>query len=150
MPSIAEAAHASPAPRALLLERLRDRLEEAAALTVDMQHDLHRGDSRAIESGTSRLETVLLEFKLLAEEHGRLPLRPGDADPAECRARLELERTATRLARSAAVTGGLLERLVRVSRKIIDTFQAAGGETYLPSGRTRETPFRGLHLREEA
>jgi hypothetical protein len=115
-----------------------------------MQHDLHRGDSRAIESGTARLETVLLEFKLLADEHGRLPQRRDDADPAVRHARIALERTATRLARSAAVTGGLLERLVRVSRKLVDTFQAAGGETYLPTGRTRETPFRGLRLREDA
>ncbi len=138
-------------PRAELLDRLRERLEQAELLTGEMQQGLQRADSHTIEAASARLDTLALEFKLLHAEYSRLPkVDETTTEPGLATARAGLDRTATRLARSAAIGGGLLERLVALTSKLIGTLQTAGGETYLASGKTRELPFEGLRLREKA
>jgi hypothetical protein len=47
------------------------------------------------------------------------------------------------------VEGGLLERLVALSHRLIDAILPSG-ESYLPSGRPREIAGAGLQLREKA
>ena len=135
--------------RVVLLDRLRERLEQIAELSTAMQRALKRTDVAAIDEAATRLETLALEFKLLAAEYRRLPEPDGDSPDLQ-RARGDLEQTAMRLARSAAVGGGLLERLVAVTRQLVHVIDAAVGETYLPSGRTRERDLDGMRLREQA
>jgi hypothetical protein len=48
------------------------------------------------------------------------------------------------------VSGGLLERLVTMSRRLLSALGSAKGETYLATGQTRESSLQGLHLRERA
>jgi hypothetical protein len=130
-----------------LLGRLRERLERAAGLEHDMRASLRLADAAGIESATCRLETVALEIRLIAAELARLP-EVGRA-PELDRARAELDRTATRLARSSAVGGGLLERLVGMARRFTAAIDA-DTETYLGSGAVRERSVRGLRLEEKA
>jgi hypothetical protein len=134
-----------------LLEQLRDRLDCAAALHLQMREGLERGDAEAIESATPLLETLLLEFKVLRDEYERLGglVEPTEAQ-ALCRAKAEFETTATRLARAAAVGGGLLERLVSLNRRLLDTLETSTGETYLASGQPRRESLGGLRLRGRA
>jgi hypothetical protein len=150
MDSGADARRAS-AHRIEMLESLRERLVHAEALVSEMQHGLVRADAETIENAGARLDSVLLEFKVLAEEYGRAPVTSTEETTSdERRAHESLEAAATRLARSCAVGGGLLERLVTISRRLTGTLQAARGETYLPTGRTRELAGEGLRLREKA
>jgi hypothetical protein len=129
---------------------LRERLEQAGSLTADVRDALKRADGRGIEAATSRLETLALELKLLHAEYRRLPAEDAGRDePALTHARAALEAAATRLARSSAAGGGLLERLVTMSRNLIGTVQAARGETYEASGHTRDLPVEGLRLRKQ-
>jgi len=135
--------------RAELLGRLRLRLEQAAELEDEMRRGLRDADATRIEAATCRLETVALEVKLLAAELDRFPAGADIHDPDVQRARAELDETATRLARSSAVGGGLLERLIGLSRRLTKALDA-GTETYLYSGVARERTVRGLTLEEEA
>jgi hypothetical protein len=130
-----------------LLDRLRQRLERAAGLEHDMRASLKRADVAGIETATSRLETVALEVRLVAAELDRLPRTSGAPDVE--RARVELDRTATRLARSAAVGGGLLHRLVGMTRRFTAALDA-DTEPYLSSGAVRERALHGLRLEEKA
>lgn len=139
------------ATRVELLEGLRERLERAEALAAEVRRALGRADAEAIEAATARLETLGLEFKLLDAEYRRIPTpADGPSDREHERARAAFEVAATRLARSAATSSGLLERLVAMSRGLSATLQAALGETYRPTGRTREATLAGLRLRKQA
>ncbi len=142
---------AQKTPRTDAVHRLCERLDLAEALSVEMRNALKQADATAIESATARMETLALEFKVLDAEYRRLPPEDPDArEPGIDRALTRLNDTSTRLARSAAIGGGLLERLVSMSRQLIGALQGASGETYLPSGRTRDLPTKGLRLAEEA
>ncbi len=135
-----------------LLDGLRRRLETAEELTLAMRAGLARADEAAIELATARLETLALEYKVLAGEYRRAREQQSlDADPDERvgGALVALEETATRIARSSAIGGGLLERMVAMSRSLLDALNARGG-TYLPSGRSIDFESRGLRLREQA
>ena len=139
--------------RAQLLDRIREMLEQAGGLGAAMREGLKRADVESIEGATSRLQTLALEFKLLEAEYRRLPVGRDEA-PADrvelARSRARLEQAATRLARSAAVVGGLLERMVAMSRNLLAALDAAAGESYLPNGLTRESRAKGIRLREQA
>jgi hypothetical protein len=136
--------------RAQVLERLRGRLESAHDLAVRVRERLPAGDVAEIESATAQLETVAQEFKVLAEEYDRLPpFDPGTEDEAAvAAARASLESTAARIARSAAVAGGLLERMVAISRGLLGLLGSASDGTYSREGRAKEPDARGLRLRE--
>ncbi|MCP3979342.1 MAG: hypothetical protein GY716_08440 [bacterium] len=129
----------------LLLE-LVDRLTAAETLATTVRSCLQRGDASGIESATARLETTVQEFKLLAQEYARLAVDPDAAELADGRAALEA--AATRLARGSAMTGGLLERMLTVSRGLLGLLSGATDGTYLESGRTREPGTRGARLWE--
>jgi hypothetical protein len=146
-PQVGGEAQGEVRARAALLDRLRERLEIVASLEHEMRASLGRGDARAIDDTTSRLETVALEVRLLAAELERLPGATGGAGLDVARA--ELDRTAMRLARSSAVGGGLLERLIALTRKFTAALDA-DTETYSGNGGVRERPMRGLRLEEEA
>ena len=140
-----------PASRADVLLQLNRQLESAERLTAEMRQGLRDADADAIDAAAARLRTLALECKLLHEEYRRFPVEPMEADgPGFAEARALFERTATRLARNAAVSGGLLARLVELSRQLIESLGPAGGDTYMPSGRTRENPVGGVGLRELA
>jgi hypothetical protein len=113
-----------------------------------MSRALRSADAAAIDAATAQLETVALEFRVLEGEHRRLG--PAQPEPGLAEAAAKLHETATRLARSAAVSGGLLERLVAQSRRLLSSLASARGETYLPSGQTREPSLEGLRLRGRA
>ena len=136
------------APGAAVYDRLRDRLEQADELSSAMRAALRRADATAIDEATSRLETLALEFKLLYDEFSRAP------EPAESAAALDarerLAQTAGRLTKTAAVHGGLLERLVSMSSALADTVQSTRGEPYGADGRATALDAAGLRLREQA
>jgi hypothetical protein len=138
--------------RARLLDRLRERLEAAEALTLEVRDGLRSADAPAIEDATSRLETLALEFRVLEQEYRRLPEPREDSLESSLveHSRSELEQAALRIARSAAVGSGLLERLVAVSRNLVATLSPEPGESYLPNGRAREQRFEGFRLKEMA
>jgi hypothetical protein len=137
------------ATRAQLLDQLRVRLDAAEKLTAAVQRGLRDADASGIEEATARLETLLLEFRLLEQEYRRLPSTTRETDdPKLNRARTDLERAAVRIARSAAVGSGMLARLVAVSRSLIASMGPALGESYRPDGLPREMPFEGLRLKE--
>ena len=133
--------------KAKLLDQMRTRLESAAELALEMRRALRVSDAGSIESATGRLETVVLECKLLQEEFHRLPTV--GADTVELlRASVDLEATAVQLARSSAISSGILERLVMMSRGLIDAVNPPVGESYLRSGESRRDAFGGLWLKE--
>jgi len=138
-------AHLAP-----LLEQLRERLESAHELALVMREQLVRGATDEMVDCTARLETVTQEFKLIAEEYRRLrsDAPHGEADPRLVQARRELELAAARIARSSALSGGLLERLVAVSRGRLDLFGAARNGTYARDGRVSELDARGARIKE--
>jgi hypothetical protein len=141
---------ASPASDIELLDQLRERIQAAVAESGTMRAALARADVAGIESATERLQTIALELKLLEAERRRRPTGGRDVPAGESlRVRRELEAMLTRLARVAAVDGGVLERLVSLGHRLIDAIYPAG-ESYLPSGRPREIAGRGLRLREKA
>ena len=139
----------STSTRAQLLHRLRERLEAVNLLNVEMHRSLKEGDAAAIHDASSRLETLLLEFKLLHGEYQRLP-EPAVGDRAFDNARKQLEISAIQLARSTAIGGGLLERLIHMSRMLIGAIasSASSGDAYDPTGKTPELTGDGLRLRE--
>jgi hypothetical protein len=137
------------ATRARILDQLTERLHAAEAGAQELRRLLAAGDAEAIEAATARIQNVTLEFKLLAEEYRRLP--PGDPEQATvARARAGLDRAATRLARSAAISGGTLERLAGLHRGLLALLSEAAGQTYLHSGRPAELRAEGLRIRESA
>jgi len=135
---------------ARLLELLRQRLECAHDLGLAVQGHLVRGATEQIVDGTARLETVAQEFKLLVEEYQRLRRVGADVetDRRVAQARQDLGQAAARMARSSALAGGLLERLLAVSRGRLDLFGAAQDGTYSRSGRIPELDARGARLKE--
>jgi hypothetical protein len=135
-----------------VLEGLRQRLESIETLSGDVRRALVRTDTAAIEDATARVETLAQEFKLLAEEYGRLT-RAGvevSDDFRVAAARAALRETTLRLARSSAVAGGLLARMVQLSRGLLSVLSTAREGTYLPSGRAAEPAVEGVRLREQA
>lgn len=137
--------------RASVLGAIAVRLIQAEALGVEVRRGLAGGDAESIDAATARLETLIIELRLLQAEWSRLPAMLGaEAASSELiAARHELDEAMTRLARSAAIHGGLLERLVGLSRRLLETLGQSDGEAYLPSGRSRELPVDGLQLRQQ-
>ena len=136
-----------------LLDGLRRRLETAEELTLAMRAGLASADEAAIELAASRLETLALEYKVLAGELARAREQRSlvvDPDERVGAAMTALEETATRIARSSAIAGGLLERMVAMSRGLLDALNPVSGAGYLPSGRSTDYDSRGLRLREQA
>ncbi|GEM_PF-5890053 len=144
---------ASGPARARILAQLRERLERAEELAHTVRRGLTSGDTGKIEDAASRLETICLEYKLLADEYKALAgaLRPerGGQDPEVEREREALERTAVQAARSSAITGSLLERMVSISRKLLELAGATGGTGYDPAGRAPALSA-GIRLKEQA
>ncbi len=139
---------ADPSARVVtLLEQLAQRLDCARDIAVDMQAQLVRGGTAEIEAGIARIETVAQEFKLLVEEYGRLPESAVRSEETAV-ARRALNRSAARIARSSAISGGLLERMIHISRRRLDLLNNAGEGTYLSNGRATEFDARGLRLKE--
>lgn len=136
-----------------LLDRLRERLEEAERLAGAMRARLAAADAEGIEEATARLRTVATEYGVLARELGRLPAAGAErgADPAWDDALDRFRCAATSLARRAAVEGGVLHGLVELSRRLLDTLGAPRGDAYSADGRVHapET-MRGLRLTETA
>ena len=145
---------ADPSPhertRSRVLEQLRERLELVEALSTEVRGKLRAGDASGVDASTARLETVAQEFKVLAEEYQRSapPERHRDADPTHARARQAFQETAARLARSSAIAGGLLERMVALSRGVMALWAGRSGESYLPSGQAPDLAARGIRLKE--
>lgn len=134
--------------KAEILHQLRLRLEAVEGLDAEMRDALRRGDVGGIESRTSRLQTLALEFKTLQQEFVRLPVGEDDDDPALDRARGELETVVVRIVRAAAIGGGLLQQVAALSRRLLE---AVGGEIQAPyerSGRRAPLEGQGLKLRE--
>lgn len=149
MPSLDDPGEA-PA-RARLLDQLTERLCAVETLAQDMRRSLVAADAEAIEAGTARIQNIALEFQLLADEYRRLPGDGGGGgDPQVTRARAGLEAAATRLARSAALGSGLLERMTTLRRGLLALLSEATGATYLPSGRSGEVRAEGVRVRESA
>ena len=136
--------------RARVLHQLRERLEGAESLALEMRRGLARGDAAAIEAATARLESLVLEYKLLAREYGELPAATDAGDAALRDARHELERAATRVARSSAVAGGLLERMVAMVRGLLAALDRDGGDAYTSDGRFTDPRSKGIRLTESA
>jgi hypothetical protein len=137
--------------RCSLLRQLRERLELVHDLSAEVRLALTGGDAAKIDDAAAQMETIAQEFKLLAQEYDRLPPHGADetADGPVERERKALAETAERIARSAAVNGGLLERLLTLSRGLIGLFGAATDGTYQSTGRSSELPASGLRLREQ-
>lgn len=136
--------------RARLLEQLRQRLESVHELTRAMQQHLLAGEAERIEEAGAQLQTVAQEFKILVEEYERLPATAPDEQeaPRTLAARQALEATTTRLARSSAMAGTLLERMVTVGRGLLGLLAGAKDGTYRSDGRGPELDPRGVRLRE--
>jgi hypothetical protein len=140
---------ADGAVRTELLKQLRRRLETALGLTLEVRDGLAGGDAAAIDNASARMETAAQEFKLLAQEYDRLPALAEMTPDLEAE-RAALERAAERIARSAAVTGGLLERMVAISRGLLGLLASARDGTYSSAGRCSGLEVSGLRLRERA
>lgn len=136
--------------RARVLGELRARLEEARELSEATSSALARSDAARIEEACARLETVSLEFRLLAGEYDRLA-EGGNGDAALGAARRELEEEATRLARAAAVAGGIADRVASLRRGLLSIAAAAAGSAYQPGGEAAAPPDEcGAHWRSTA
>ena len=142
---------ASPTdPRARLLGELRQRLEQAHGLAQDVRGCMTAGEATEIEVATARLETLAQEFKTLAEEYARLEASGPTAESRDvARERAALQDAVAGLARSSAIAGGLLERMVAVSRGRLGMLGTATSG-YLPSGRASDPDPRGRRLGELA
>jgi hypothetical protein len=135
-----------------LMEQLTERLNGAETLSADLRLGLQRADAPAIEAATARLETLVLELRVLLGEYRRL-FPAGGAVPADERlasARAGLEASAARLVRSQAMASGLLERMVTLHRGLLGILAAASGEPYQRSGAAPLLAPPGLRLRERA
>jgi len=62
----------------------------------------------------------------------------------------QLEATASRLARSSAISGGVLERMVTIRRGLLALVSEATGGSYESSGRAKELDPHGVRLRQQA
>jgi len=133
---------------ATLLEQLTRRLDCAHEIALVTRGQLARAATEDIDASIARLETVAQEFKLLVEEYDRLPLGAGDHDPRVAEARRALDRAVANIARSSAISGGLLERLILVSRRRLELLDSAVEGTYKSNGRSAEFDARGLRLKE--
>lgn len=144
--------HLRSANRVRVLGQLREHLETAEDLTRSMRQSLVQGDVDSIHTATSRLETVALEYKLLAREILAMSSdgEDGADDPGVAEARFALEEVATRVACSSAVAGGMLERMVMVSRNLLSLLGGSSAEGYTPSGRGAEYSPTGLRMTEQA
>jgi len=142
----------SAAARARILGQLTERLCAVESGARELRPLLIAGDAAAIDAATARAHNIILEFKLLADEYRRLPAvdRAAAVDPVLAGARAGLEAAATRLARSAAISGGLLERLAALQRGLLALVAEAAGQDYEPSGRRAEWRAEGLRIRESA
>ena len=151
---MAFAAESEPEPivRARLLRQLTVRLQLAAELSATVRSRLANGDPAEIDDATARLETLAEEFKVLAQEYDRLPCPAPECESDEqlTRERSAMETAAAGLARSSALTGGLLERMVTVSRGLVDLLALAKDGTYGSSGRATEMSAHGVRLQERA
>jgi len=135
-------------PRARLLGELRQRLEQAHGLAQEVRGRMTAGETAEIELATARLETLAQEFKVLAEEYARLEAAGPTVDSRSvARERAALRDAVAGLARSSAIAGGLLERMVAVSRGRLGMLGTATSG-YLPSGRASEPDPRGRRLKE--
>ena len=138
--------------RTRLLTALEERHEEADRLTTSVRSALLRGDADSIEASRARLEALAAEFKVLVEEQKRLQAAADGApeDPRLTAARAALRETVARLARSSAISCGVLERMVTLRRGLLSLAAAAAGESYLPTGRAPEFAPQGMRLRQRA
>lgn len=128
---------------------LGQKLGLACELTRRMHDGLLAGDAESIDETTGRLQTLAAECRLLADELKRGSATRGeDADWPN--AHLAFEQVAIEMARQSAIQGGLLHGLVGLTRRLLDTFAAVRGDAYSRDGRTMETPFEGLRLKELA
>ena len=141
-----------PSVRARLLRQLTVRLQLAAELSAAVRSRLANGDPAEIDDATARLETLAEEFKVLAQEYDRLPCPAPECESDEqlTRERSAMETAAAGLARSSALTGGLLERMVSVSRGLLDLLALSKDGTYHRSGRVAEPAASGVKLLERA
>ena len=141
--------HPRPSARARLLEQIRLRLEVALELSEAVRRWLTEGDTSSIEAATARLESTVQEFKLLVEEYDRSSAEPdGEREERLIRELAELRATVSRVARSSAFAGGLLERLLAICRGRLDLLGAARDGTYGSSGRAPEFAPSGIRLKE--
>jgi hypothetical protein len=142
--------HPDVVVRARLIGELSRRLQAAQELAVTARECLTAADVDGIEAATARLETVAQEFKLLAEEYDRLPALDPElvASGAVAVERAALEAAAKEIARSSAISGGLLERMVSVSRRLLRLIGAAKDGTYESTGRAPEFAPNGVQLKE--
>jgi hypothetical protein len=136
--------------RAPLLADLRTRLEEAHSLSEKMRASLRSGSFGEIDAMTARLETAALEFKLLVEEYKRAHAGVPTEDETVLAAKRDLESAAAHLARSSAISGGVLERMVTIRRGLLALVADATGEVYESTGRAKELAPRGVRLRQQA
>ncbi|MBZ5637226.1 MAG: hypothetical protein LAO51_00565 [Acidobacteriia bacterium] len=138
--------------RARLISGLEERLLEADRLTESVRGALLRGDAESIETSRARLEALAAEFKVLVEELRRHQAAADGApeDPRLTAARGALRATVARLARSSAISCGVLERMVTLRRCLLSLASAAAGESYLPTGRAKEFAPQGMRLRQRA
>ena len=132
-----------------LLEQLTRRLDCAHEIALAMHSQLARSETSEIEAGVARMETVAQEFKLLVEEYERLR-ESAFEDGRIAAARAGLDRSVERIARSSAISGGLLERMILISRRRLELLNSATEGTYLSNGRASEFDARGLRLKERA
>lgn len=136
---------------ARLLDQLRRRLDLAHELALAVQRQLGRSDVAAIEAATARLQSTVEEFKVLFEELERLlPSMDREAarHPRMLLAREEFEATLSRVARSSAVAGGLLVRIVAITRGRLGVLSTVADGTYLSTGESSPLRPRGVRLKE--
>jgi hypothetical protein len=140
--------YADPSGRvAQLLEQLARRLDCAHDIALATQDQMAHASTADIEASIARLETVAQEFKLLFEEYERLPATT-ESTPRVDAAQNQFRDSVARVARSSAICGGLLERMIVVSRRRLDLLNHATDGTYSSQGRTTEFDARGLRLKE--
>ncbi len=139
-----------PGRVATLLDQISRRLTCATEIAVDARGRLIHAGGDGIEADIARIETVAQELKLLIEEYERLPAEQVEDEPGAAQAQRRLEQTIAGLARSSAISGGLLERLILISRRRFDLLGTATEGTYLSNGRVSEFDARGVRLKEQA
>jgi hypothetical protein len=140
---------ASPAEPRSLLADLTTRLDAARSLSESMRASLRSGSAEEIDAMTARLETAALEFKVLVDEYKRGAEASG-TDEETADARRGLAEAASRLARSSALSSGVLERLVTIRRGLLSLVADATGEAYESTGRAKEIAPKGVRLRQQA
>ncbi len=135
-----------------LRDRMRSRLAEVRSLSDSLRDALRGGRAEEIEGLTATLESTALEFRVLEEEHRRLSAAsPEGADDPRARASLDaLRAEAGEVARTAAVAGGLLARLVGMHRALAAVVGQSDPASYGPEGRAPDLSAHGVRLRQRA